>query len=317
MASSSRAIGALVVLACAHAARAQPAAQGFAVERLVPAPAGAAWLVMDDLDLHGGIGGALSLTLGYARDPLRVSDAVTQLAVVSGHMLTDIGGALTYDRWRFSIDFQTELDTSGASGSVGGYAFTAPDVNPGAVLHPDTIGDVRVGVDARLFGEPGDRWRLGASAQLWIPNGDRADYDTDGTFRASVRGLVAGDAGRFAYAGYVGVHIRPLDDAGVPGSPRGSELLFGVGGGVKLPVACGARWRVVIGPEIYGASAFAALFGSDTTGLEALVAGRIEDTRVGGRQLRVRLAVGRSLLDAFGAPAWRIVASVEMFGRHR
>jgi hypothetical protein len=305
---------ALVVVAWGRSAGAEPAAQGFALERLYTAPAGAGWFVMDDLDLHGGLGGALSMTFGYAHDPLRLSDGATHLDVVSSQVLTDIGASLVYDRWRFSLDVQTELDTAGTSGFIGGYAFTGPDVNPGAVGHPDTLGDPRVGIDVRLLGEPGAALRLGASAQLWIPNGDRADYDTDGTFRGMVRGLAAGDIGTLAYAAQVGVHVRPLDDPSVPGSPRGSELLFGVAGGEKVSLS--PCWRVVIGAELFGASALTSIFAHDATALEALASARLEGTRRGARQLRVKLGIGGGNTE-FGAPDWRVVTSVEMFGRQR
>src|SRR5258708_12044189 len=56
----------------APAARAQQQAQGFAVERLYQSAPGAGWIVMDDLSLHGGLGGALSLSPGYAHRPLQV-----------------------------------------------------------------------------------------------------------------------------------------------------------------------------------------------------------------------------------------------------
>src|SRR5260370_342809 len=134
----------------------------------------------------------------------------------------------------------------GDSGMVGAYRFTAPSLDPGK--NPDTISDARFGFDVRLLGAPGSSFRIGAGAQLLIPFGDRADYITDDSFRGMVRALVAGDIGRFTYAGQLGVHIRPLDDSPVPGSPRGSELLFGVAAGRRLSL--GGNWAVVLGPEV-------------------------------------------------------------------
>ena len=43
--------------------------------------------------------------------------------------------------------------------------------------HPDTLSDARIGVDVRIVGGPHGRFRFGAGAQLFVPNGDRADYD--------------------------------------------------------------------------------------------------------------------------------------------
>jgi len=39
-------------------------------------------------------------------------------------------------------------------------------VNPG--VDPDTLSDYRIGFDARILGQPGGRFRLGAGAQLII-----------------------------------------------------------------------------------------------------------------------------------------------------
>src|SRR3984957_8484784 len=51
-------------------ADAQQQPSGFAVERLYQSAPGGGWFVMDDLDMTGRLGGAVSLTSGYARNPL-------------------------------------------------------------------------------------------------------------------------------------------------------------------------------------------------------------------------------------------------------
>lgn len=232
---------------------------------------------MDDLDIHGGLGGALGLTLGYAGNPLRVTDGMKRVAVVSDQAFAAIGAALTYDRWRFYLDLGTPLAISGHSGVVDDYSFTGPSVSLGS--NPDTLSDARIGTDVRIVGRPSGHFRFGAGAQLFVPFGNRADYDTDDTFRGMVRALFAGDAPYFTYAGQIGVHIRPLDDSPTPGSPRGSELLFGVAAGAKLPIGRSASWVVAVGPEIHGATAFRSFFGSSGTALEGLLSGRIEGTR--------------------------------------
>ncbi len=296
-------------------AQAQQQAQGFAVERFSPSAPGAGWFVMDALDMQGGLGGAMALTLGYARNPLRVAEGQRNLAVVSDEASADFGFAVTYRRFRLSLNMDMPLVITGDGGTVGGYVFTHPSVTPGT--NPDTLSDYRVGVDARILGQPDGRFRLGASAQLVIPNGHRADYDTDDTFRGMVRALLAGDAGHFAYAGQLGVHIRPLDDSPTPGSPRGSELLFGAAGGAKLPVGRSADWGVVVGPEVYGATAFRSFFGSSDTALEGLLSGRLEGTRANRAQLRFKLGVGAGIDRQFGAPDWRVVVGAEMFNCHQ
>jgi OOP family OmpA-OmpF porin len=292
-------------------ARAQQQSQGFAVERFYPAAPGSGWMVMDDLAMHGGLGGALAVAGGYAHDSLRVTDGYNHLSVVSDQALVDIGAGVTYDRFRLYANFDSPLQGQGQSGTVGAYQFTAPSVTLGS--NPDSLSDVRVGFDARLYGDSSGPFRLGAGAQLYAPSGSRADYSSDGTYRAMGRVLFAGTLGMFGYAGQLGVHVRPLDDSPAPGSPQGSELLFGVAGGPRFAVDHAGKAVVVVGPEIYGESAFKSLFGSTSTGVEALLTGRIEGTGEDGPQIQAKLGVGGGLDPRFGAPEWRCVFAISVF----
>jgi len=295
----------------APAARAQQQAEGFAVERLYQSAPGAGWLVMDDLSLHGGLGGGVSLSLGYAHRPLQVTspDGAQSLAVVQHQAFARVALAVSYDRYRLDASFSSPLRVSGRSGVLGDWQFTGPSAN--LQQNPDTISDVHVGFEARLFGEPTGPVRLGASAQLIAPSGDRFDYLTDDTYRAMGRLLFAGDLGRFGYAGHVGVHVRPLDEAKVPGSPRGSELLFGVAGGARLPILDDS---IVVGPEVFGATAFRSFFGSQTTALEGLLTARFDGSGLAARRMQVKLGVGAGIHPQFGAPEWRAVVAFEILG---
>jgi len=315
---SSRSLAlALVLAATAVSARAeaQQAVNGFKVERLYPAPAGGGWFVMDALDWRGSLAGAMGLTQGYSHAPLRIgtSDGAQRLTIIQDQAFADFGFAVTLDRFRAYLDFDMPLYVRGGQGgAIGGYAWSAPGVDPGS--NPDTLADARVGFDARLVGDARDAFRLGIGAQLYVPNGNRADYVTDGSYRAMGRVLVAGDVGAFTYAGHAGVHVRPLDDSPAPGSPQGSELLFGGAAGARL-LLCNGGSALVIGPEVYGATAFASFFGTTGTALEGLFTGRWEGTREHGPQVRLKLGMGAGLNPHFGAPEWRTVLGVEVFDR--
>ncbi len=306
--------GVLGALLAAQRAEAQPPARGFAVERLYQAAPGGGWVVMDALDMHGGLGGALGFSLGDAHDPLRVGlqNGAQRLAPVADQAFAGFGLAVTYDRWRFYVDMNMPLRTSGESGQVGGYGFTAPSVDLGS--RPDTLADPRIGLDARLFGNARSLLRLGAGIQLIFPNGDRADYDTDATYRAMARLLFAGGTSRFDFAGQLGTHVRPLDASPTPGSPRGSELLFGVAAGPKMALDRNGSLVFVLGPEVFGQTAFKSFFGPTGTGVEALLTGRVESARDEGGQWRVKLGIGAGIEPRFGAPAWRVVFGMEVFG---
>ena len=298
--------GALGLLLLAATARAQTPVEGFDAERLYPSAPGAGWFVMDSLDMHGELGGAMSFALRYARDPLRVGGT----AVVTDSAYGQVAAALTFERWRFSLGFDFPAAVKGRTVTTSGYVYPGPDLDLGS--HPDTLSDVRLGVDVRVVGDATGPFRFGLGAQLWFPSGPEEQYVSDGTYRAMARALLAGDLGWFAYAGHVGVHVRPRDDGGIPGAPRGSELLFGLAGGAKL--ALGESHRAVLGPELFGATAFKGFFHSETTTAEALLSGRIEGTGEHGAQLRLKLGAGVGLGSSFGTPAWRVMFALEMFG---
>jgi hypothetical protein len=291
-------------------AKAQQQPAGFAVERFYQSAPGGGWFVMDDLDISGRLGGVVSFSSGYARNPLVITgpDGKQKLVVVSEEAFLDVGAAVTHDRFRGYINFPMPLLLSGTSGTLGPYQFTAPSVSFGN--NPDTIADPRIGVDVRLLGEPGSVLRFGAGAQLIIPSGSRADCVSDGRYRGMFRFLAAGDAGPWQYAGQVGVHVRQLNEAPVPDSPNGSEFLYGISGGRRFAGSNG--WAVVAGPEIFGQTAFRSFF-SGETGTEALLTGRFEHTGT-GRNLRIKLGVGHALEQNFGAAQWRVVFGVELFG---
>jgi hypothetical protein len=313
--SRRRALGFAGVLlstsAYASGAHAQQPVQGFRVERFYPSAPGGGWFVMDDLDLYGGLGGVAAVTTGYSLKPLRITDGTQHLAVVSDQVFTDFGFAITFDRLRLYLNLEVPLFLTGQSGTVGGYAFSAPSIDPGP--NPDTLSDARIGFDARLVGDKASPFRLGMGAQLFVPSGNREDYDSDATYRMMFRMLAAGDAGLLTYAGQLGVHFRRLNDAPAPGSPEGSEVLFGAAAGAKIPLGETGGTALVVGPEVYGESALRALMGTTTTGLEALLTGRVEGTARNRPQLRVKLGTGGGISAHFGAPQWRVVLGIELF----
>jgi hypothetical protein len=299
-------------------ARAEPQALGFGVERFYPSSPGAGWFVLDSLDMHGGLGGVMGLTLGYAHNPLVIDHGGQHLAVVANQATANFGFAVTYDRFRLSTNFDMPFIIKGHDGTALGTQFTAPAIDLAQV--PDAMADVRIGFDARLVGDEKSAFRLGTGVAVFVPSGEREHYQTDGSYRAMGRVLFAGDAGHannpglFTYAGHFGVHLRPLDDASTPESPRGSELLFAAGGGVRFRLDEGGH-VLVVGPEVFGASAFRALFGQRTTALEGLISGRIEGTADDGAQVRFKLGAGAGLDPHFGAPAFRMILGIEVFDR--
>jgi hypothetical protein len=240
------------------------------------------------------LGGAISLTTGYSRNPFVVSDGAQRLIVVANEAFADVGLAVTYHRFRVYLNIPLPLEVAGNSGRVGPFQVAAPSLN---IAHnPDTISDSRLGFDMRLLGKPGSSFRLGAGAQLIIPSGARADYVTDGRYGGMFRVLPAGDVGRFSYAGQFGGHIRPAEDLLLPGSPNGNELLFGVSAGRRFSVRSG--WDMLVGPEFFGETAIHSN-SNGQTGFEGLLTTRLE--RTGDRpHLRFRIGIGHGIVEHYG-----------------
>jgi len=301
----------IVFSACSSLAEAQVQPQGFAVERFYPSAPGSGWFVMDDLNMNGGWGGAIVLTGGYARNPLTVTspDGTQRIPLVSDAAFIDAGVAGTYNRYRLYLNFPMPLSISGTSAPLGPYILNAPAVSLGT--NPDTISDPRVGFDTRVFGSAESPLRLGVGAQLIFPSGEQADYVSDGTYRGMFRFLAAGDTARYSYAGQLGVHVRPLESSPVPGGPDGNELLFGVAAGRKFAPRTG--WTAVLGPEIFGETAFQSFLNEEKTGVEGLLTGRFERNGTGPR-LRIKLGIGHGIVQHFGAPQWRMLFGVELYG---
>jgi hypothetical protein len=297
----------LLLTLLAAPALAQVPAQGFALERLDAAPAGAGWLQNDELNLDGPLAGAASFTMGYAHLPLRVGG----LGVVTHQAFGTVAAAVQWTRFRLSVDLVAPVDVSGVSGEVAGVTYTAPAVN--LEQNPDAISDVRLGLEARLFGAPGAAFRFGVGVQLYVPSGAREQYVSDETLRSVARALFAGDVRWFSWAAHLGVHARPLDDGTWPQSPRGPEALAGLALGARLTPG-GPGLELLVGPELSAVTAFKAALQRDTTGLEALISARLEHHLTPAVSWRVRLAGGVGLHPSFGVPAWRVVLGVELLG---
>jgi hypothetical protein len=269
----------------------------------------------DDLRWPAALSGGVSLSLGYAHAPLSVDDgAGGALAVVRHQTAADLAFSVGWDRLRAGLRFSSPVYVAGDSGVAQGYRFTAPSAN---LEHdPDALSDVALSLDWRLLGEAQSPVRFAVGATAWVPSGERSGYATDGRWRGMVRLLAAGDQGSTTWAGYVGVQLRPLDEAPLPDSPRGSEGVFGVAANHRFALsALPSGASLAVGPELFGSTAIAAPFASAATALEALLAARLDATPYPGATLRFKLGAGAGLHARFGAPAWRAVLAVELFGQ--
>lgn len=294
MRSSSLALVLFLLPGTAHAAP-----EGFAAERFTPVAPGGGWIANDELTMHGGLGGGVSLTTSYARGSLRAgTDYVEHYALV------DAGFAATFELLRLSIDFASPLVVEGRSGG--------PSINPGTA--PDVLSDTRIALAARLVGDWDSPNRFGVQTEVFVPAGERTAFVTDDRYRAIFRGIVAGEGSGYVYSASVGFHLRSLKDRTMEQGPRGSELLVNAAFGPKFTIAKNTAF--VIGPEVMGATAFSEFMRHDSSALEALLTARFETIDKWEPMRRIKLGGGGGLHPYFGAPEWRAVVGIELTGNH-
>ena len=274
---------------------------GFAVNHFEASERGSEWFVMESLDLRGHLRPAIGVVGDWAYRPLVLTDSSGKVrdSIVRNQIFVHAGaGIVLWERVRASVDVPIMVFAEGRDTplSAGKIVYRAP-------AHSAGIGDVRFGLDVRLFGKYGDVITGAIGAQLAIPTGDPASYSGDGMVRAAPRATIAGDVGVFVYAAKLGVTIRGYDQS-FAGGQVGSDVLFGASAGLRL-----LEKKLVIGPEVFGHTVITGngFFSKRGTPLEGLLGAHYTigtDWRVGG-------GISAGLAPGFGAPVDRGLLSIE------
>lgn len=288
----------LLVPSVAQAQETPQPEQGFALNRFNPSERGSEWFSADSLDMRGHLRPALGLTLDWAHKPLvqYAADGTEKTVVIDNQLFAHAGASLVlWDQLRLGVSVPFALAQSGEDSSGGGVSVTAPS--------SAAIGDLRLGADVRLYGAYGGPFTFALGAQVFAPTGSREQFTGDGAIRFLPRALVAGDYGMFTYAASLGVHYRSLDE-GFAGKKTGTELTGGVSAGIRA-----MNGALVVGPELFGSAVVA-------SSLEAALPTKPPvELLVGGHytagSLRVGAGIGPGLTRGLGAPAMRVLGSIE------
>ncbi|MDB4939070.1 MAG: outer membrane protein, partial [Labilithrix sp.] len=252
-----------------------------AVDRFEPSARGSEWLANESLDLRGHLRPSLGYVLSYSHRVVVVGPAngLPERAPVKELALLHVGGSVVlFDRLRLALDLPFQVYAGGQSSTF----VPAPPAESG-------VGDLRLGADVRLLGQYRGALTAAIGVQAFAPTGEKAQWTSDGVFRARPRALFAGEVGVFVWAAQVGVHVRAQ-----------TEVTASAAAGVRV-----AR-NLVLGPEVT-ASTFEDAFGKRATPVEALLGAHwlVDGTaRIGG-------GVGHGLTNGVGAPAWRLMFGVE------
>ncbi len=271
----------------------------FSVERFQPSERGSEWFSTESLDLRGHLRPAVGLVADWAYQPLVIGDPAGNVrsAVVKDQVFVHAGASLVlWDRLRASVSVPVLVFADGTTASIGTQSFAKPSSSA-------ALGDVRIGIDARLVGVFGDRATLAAGVDVGLPTGSQGAYAGDGNVTASPRLLVAGDVGPFVYAGKLGVAVRGLDQS-YGGGVVGSSVFVAASAGLRV-------WgrRLVVGPEVFAESGVThgALFSSQATPVEGILGAHC----LLSQTVRVGVGAATGLTSAFGTPTARGLVSVE------
>jgi outer membrane protein OmpA-like peptidoglycan-associated protein len=291
----------LVVLAFSSSAssvRAQTVQPGFAMNRFSPAERGSDWFVLESLDFRGKVRPAIGIVADYSYKPLVAYDANgNEVDAVIRHQLYGHFGAslVLWERLRIGADLPMVLYQNGTSGNYGAVSFGQSDAQ--------SLGDLRLGLDIRLFGAYRGPASLAIGAQLYLPTGSQQDFTSDGKVRVDPRVTFAGDAAIIAYAVKAGVTYRAQDE-NFAGTKLGSEMSWAVAVGLRL-----ADKKLLLGPEFYGTTTLEDPFEKTTTPFEMLVGIHYDI----GKAWRIGGGVGPGLTRGVGTPELRAVASLDWF----
>ena len=288
----------LIALGLSTPAAAQSTPSGFGVSRFEPSERGSDWFALESLDLRGHLRPAIGIVGEYQFRPLAIyeSDGSVRTSLVRDLVVLHPGASLVlWDRVRFAFNLPVQVYANGDAGTLNGVTYAPPQKD-------QSLGDLRLGADVRLFGEYGGAITGAVGVQASLPTGDRDSYAGDGALRVAPRALIAGDIGAFVYAAKLGFQYR-YHQATFAASPVGNELVYGASAGLRV-----LDRRLVVGPEVFGSAVTDGdqFFGRRTTPVEALLGAHYlaGDVRFGA-------GVGAGLTRGFGTPVVHALANVE------
>ncbi len=292
---------ALSVSLSAVAGSAAAQSGGIALEQLDPAPAGDAFFGVASPWVGGHLVPRAYAMFDYAVKPLALRDASggSVGSIVSGQAILRADASLAlWDRVLASVDVPFTVAQGGDNPTLGGLQVGSPS--------KAEMGDLRIGLRGRLFGDYRAPLQLGLGASLWVPSGPTSSYGAEGAVRGGPALLLGGRASVFVWSATGGLVLR--------GSANPHTLTYGAAAGVVF----GPDDMVQIGPEIYGATALStggsflnsstasSLVSSSSTNLEVLVGAKLRLFKM----LVAGLAGGPGVTHAPGTPVARVVAMV-------
>lgn len=287
-----------------HAQESQQEKASISLNQFNPSPAGDTFFSIPSPFANGEIvEPRAKITVEGASDPLRLlqgeGDNAEVGAIVSTQMFMHINlSAGILDRALLSVQLPIALRQSGDSPTAEGLQATSPDSSQ--------LGDLRLGLRIRLYGEYDSYFQIGTGGFLWVPTGPEGSFVSEGAVRVTPYASIGGafDLGtKWRWTATGGAEIR--------GGDNPSKVRYGAGLAAVL-----FDDLIHIGPEIFAATPvqdstnFRITEGRDVgqqsgTNVELLLG-----TRVRVWHFTAGAAGGPGLTKAIGTPAFRLTASL-------
>ena len=278
------------------AAPAPAQTQGFALDRFRPAPPGDRLFGVESPFVAGDLVPHAMLLAEYAHNPLVLRRAAQDLGpVVSDQLFLHAAGAIAiYSRVAINVDIPIAVLQRGNSPMAAG---------AGSFASPNSVelGDLRVGLRARLFGGYFDALQVGIGGYLWLPSGNHeaGSFVGDGKVRGMPQLLLGGRTTRLVWSVATGVEIRPSITYGQV--TQGTMLHAGAGAGFLF----GEEGQFQVGPEVTFATVLEDM-NRRTTNLEALLGAKYRFAS----SLEAGVGVGPGLISGVGTPDVRATVMV-------
>ncbi len=271
---------------------------GFSASRYEPAARGSSWFQLDSLDFRGTFRPAIGTTLDYSYRPLVLytPDGAPDYSVVKDRLDLHVGASVVFlKRFRADVSMPFSLVNTGTAGATTSATYREPFRSP-------VQGDLRVGLEERIFGTYGGAATLSWGARMWLPTGDPYSYSGDSEIRISPHLQFAGEGSRFAYAARVNYLFRerkvPFGNGSV-----GNELGVGVAAGVYF-----LQKTLLVGPELTWATRASDLnLTNKTTPVELLLGAHYTYRE----RFRFGLGASTGFTQSIGEPAFRTVGSFD------
>jgi len=266
-------------------------AQGVALDRFDPAPAGDRMLGVESPFAAGEGLPHVALLLDYAHNPftLRHGPGLTDPGAVVGDQLflhLNVSIAIL-NRVNLNFEVPAAVAQAGSDPTDGRTVWTSP--------HDAQFGDVRLGARVALYGGYDDPFQLALSGYVWVPTGSTSSFVSDGKVRGMPSLIMGGRTPRLVWSFASGVQFRPTQT--INDAQQGIQVHLGAGLGFLF-----AGGKAQIGPEVK-VQLVPKKVDLKSTNAEALVSARyriIDDFEVG-------LGAGPGLTSGLGTPDVRFV----------